>query len=369
MSDSIYSFWLLSEPILTPGNKRKIYEYFGDAYHVYFASENDIYRSNSIPKESVYEFVSARDKFDLEKKYEEFVHSPFSYVTLEDQSYPQKLRLISSSPYGFYYNGALPDQDKKHIAMVGARDCSGYGKNVALELAKALTKEGYVIVSGMAKGIDTYAHMGALEANGQTIAVLGCGADVVYPRCNAPVYNQIVKSGAVISEYRMSSQPLPAQFPQRNRIISGLCDTTIVIEAKEKSGSLITADFALEQGRDVYVVPGRIGDSLSGGCNRLIAQGAGIITSIDQFVSELREGTALAGILLEQEKQKCVELSGKEALVLSSIDYYPRDINYILNETGIAFLEIIGLLSSLQKKGLIKEVFKNQYVIVGVMER
>jgi DNA processing protein len=230
-----------------------------------------------------------------------------------------------------------------------------------MELSKRLAQDGYTIISGMARGIDTYAHRGCLDGGGKTVAVLGSGCDVIYPSENYLLYEEIVKNGAVISEYQMGTAPIPANFPRRNRIVSALSDIVIVIEAREKSGSLITADLALEQGKDIYVVPGRIGDSLSMGCNKLISQGAGIIYSVDSFLQEI--GERYGKTVVNQKPNKIeVKMDPTERKVYGLIDYYPKNLSTLLEETKMDHLALLSTIYSLEKKELICEVMKNNYV-------
>jgi DNA processing protein len=212
----------------------------------------------------------------------------------------------------------------------------------------------------MARGVDAAGHTGALISDGITIAVLGGGVDVVYPGENRHIYNEIIdKGGAIISEHIPGTKPLASYFPMRNRIISGLSDVVVVVEAKERSGSLITADYALEQGKDIYAVPGRITDSLSAGCNNLIHQGAGIITDIGGFIKELDllpENTA------EQMTLDKIFLEKEELLVYSGIDLRPKSIEDLLQKTGLSVPEMLQILLSLEQKGFITETFKNFYI-------
>ena len=197
------------------------------------------------------------------------------YYGKNHPGYPEKLKVLESPPAGLYVLGKLPDPDRKTAAIVGARSCSVYGRRQARFFARALSARGIQIVSGLASGIDRAAHEGALEGGTQTFAVLGCGADVCYPRENFGIYRQIAQGGGgILSEFEPGSRPLGWHFPRRNRIISGLADLVLVVEARARSGALITADCALEQGKTVYAVPGRLEDPLSEGCNRLIFQGA-----------------------------------------------------------------------------------------------
>jgi len=201
-------------------------------------------------------------------------------------AYPGRLNIIPDKPETLYYIGALPE-DIPTVGIVGARLCSHYGRTQAFEFGRALASRGIQVVSGMAIGIDCYAQEGALSAGGRTFSVLGSGADVCYPKSNYTAYREIIRHGGVMSEEKPGTPPLARNFPKRNRMISALSDILIVVEAREKSGSLITVDFALEQGKTVFAVPGRVGDSLSDGCNYLIAQGAGIAYSPEAVLFEL----------------------------------------------------------------------------------
>lgn len=190
------------------------------------------------------------------------------------KGYPGRLETLEGMPEKLYVIGGLPQDDRPSLAIVGARNCSAYGKNMAFEYARAMRQSGVQIVSGMARGIDSAAHAGALAGGGISYAVLGCGVDICYPSASRKIYEEMKLRGGILSEYEPGDAPLAWHFPMRNRLISGLADGVLVIEAKERSGSLITADLALEQGRTVFALPGRVGDLLSEGCNRLIYQGA-----------------------------------------------------------------------------------------------
>lgn len=212
------------------------------------------------------------------------------FVMRGDAEYPARLRDIPDPPYALFVKGKLPAGDMLSVAVVGARDCSEYGRYVADGIGRALGACGVQIVSGMARGIDGISQNAALEAGGISFGVLGCGVDVCYPASNRSLYERLCVQGGILSAYPPGTEPRPQYFPLRNRIVSGLADVLIVVEAREKSGTLITVDMALEQGRDVYVVPGRVTDRLSDGCNRLIRQGAGVFLSPEDFLRELREG-------------------------------------------------------------------------------
>ena len=215
------------------------------------------------------------------------------YIRRNSDYFPLRFEGLSDVPQGLYCIGSLPDDNIPSVAVVGARSCSSYGRKPAFALGKFLAEHGVQVISGMAMGIDSSAQEGALAAGGKTFAVLGCGVDICYPRTSYAVYDALAVRGGIIAEVEPGTKPLAYNFPRRNRIISALSDIVIVVEAREKSGSLITVDCALEQGRTVYAVPGRLGDRLSDGCNYLIAQGAGILWSFEAVMEELDGMVAL----------------------------------------------------------------------------
>lgn len=225
--------------------------------------------------------------YDVMAEYEKMTDRGISFVYMGEEDYPKKLMHIPDAPFALYYAGKLPGDDKMTIAIVGARNCSAYGRAMARQFGETLAREGVQIVSGMARGIDGIGQQAALDAGGYSLGVLGCGVDICYPPENKPLYEQLIAQGGICSEYPPGIEPRAVLFPPRNRIISGLCDCVLVIEAKERSGTLITVDMALEQGREVYALPGRVSDPLSRGCNRLIRQGASPALSPQEMICEL----------------------------------------------------------------------------------
>lgn len=239
-------------------------------------------------------FKRKKEMWNIQEEYEKLLHHNICCVPKWLKGYPDKLMAIDDPPSALFVRGKLPGKDIPTVAVVGARKCSPYGREVARALGRRLAENGIQVVSGMAAGIDGISQKGALQAQGATFAVLGSGVDICYPHENQDLYQRLCRGengGGVISEYVPGTEPAAWNFPMRNRIISALSDVLIVVEAKEKSGTFITVCQALEQGRDVYAIPGRMGDSLSYGCNRLIAQGAGILYDMDEFIREILGAT------------------------------------------------------------------------------
>ncbi len=282
------------------------------------------------------------------------------YIPRSDSAYPERLKVHKGMPKGLYVKGRLPDPKRPSVAIVGARRSSSYGNETARLFAKELARAQVQIISGMAWGIDGVAHYGALEAGGDTFAVLGCGADICYPKGHQPLYEKLVKKGGILSEYAPGMTPRPGYFPARNRIISGLSDLVLVVEAKEKSGSLITADLALEQGKDVYAVPGRRSDSLSRGCLNLIRQGAGLADCPEVILEAL-------GVFPQKNKQQNKEqtkilLAKEENIVYSWIRLQPVSLEELIQKTGFPPGTLRSLLVGLELKGCIREIQKNDYI-------
>lgn len=281
------------------------------------------------------------------------------YYDKKDKKYPQKLLNIPNPPKRLYVTGRLPDENSPSVAIVGARNATAYGRTMAKKFAMLFAENGIQVISGFARGIDRAAHEGALQANGSTFAVLGNGVDVCYPKENIDLYENVRKSGGFLSELEPKIQPRAWFFPQRNRIISALADKVLVVEAKERSGALITAEFGLEQGKDVYAVPGRIGDALSSGCNRLIAQGAFVAISPEEMLKDFK--LDVENFKRFHEKKQ-LGLAQEEETVYSCIRFHPKHIDEILKESKIELSLLVSILLQLELKNLIEEVTKNFYI-------
>lgn len=282
-----YAYWLFGIKGCTPRVQRQLFAVCRSAEEVYRLSSSALEKIPGLMHKDILRIIESRKTWDIDSEWYSLARSGICFVSMEQEAYPQQLRELLDAPYGIFYRGRLPAPGEFRVAVVGARMCSEYGRTIARDIARELALRDVPVVSGMARGIDAAGHRGALDSGGDTYAVFGCGVDVCYPNYHRQLYYEIEQHGGLLSEYLPGTKPLAAYFPQRNRLISVLSDVVLIIEAKERSGSLITADFALEQGRDVYALPGRITDALSRGCNQLIAQGAGIIFSVEDCLAEL----------------------------------------------------------------------------------
>ena len=303
--------------------------------------------------------TESRKNWDLDGEWQALVEKGIGFTSVSSDSYPSRLRPLTDAPFALFYMGRLPSADRKSIAIVGARGRSDYGCSVARKLSETLGACGIDVISGLALGIDTDGHTGCLDGGGTTYAVLGCGVDVIYPRSNAFLYHRILEKGGILSEYPPGTPAIGRQFPARNRIIAALADKVVVIEARLKSGSLITADYAMEQGKDVYALPGRITDELSQGTNKLIRQGAGALISVEDFLEELKVESADAYVQMDFRKNL---LEKDELVVYSELDFCPVGLGSLMGKVSFELSELLDILMRLQRKGFIRESHPNYFV-------
>lgn len=356
----IYEYWFASVPHVTDRKKYLLREQLGTGKHIFYIEETKLRQYKFLNEEDVHIIIQAQKMTDLEERFEELKRDEIRFIPHFSELYPKKLREIPSPPYAVYVKGKLPEEDKKTAAIVGARKCTAYGEKYALEFGEKLAACGVQIVSGLARGIDGFSQRGALMGDGRTFSVLGCGVDICYPKEHTGLYHDILEhGGGILSEFVPGTPPVPQNFPRRNRIISGLSDVVLVMEARQKSGSLITADMALEQGRDVYALPGPVNSSLSQGCNHLIRQGAGILLSPEMLLEELQISGGFD--MLKTDKNKKV-LETTENMVYSLLGLYPRNVSQLIEETLLSANEVMEVMVSLELKGYIREVSKNYYV-------
>ena len=324
----IYEYWLAGIKEITDLKKQKLREVYGSGKAIYYIEETKLDKLRFLNEKDVAILKNAKKDTELEEKWRR------------------------------------TDEKRKSAAIVGARNCTAYGEQMALQYGKSLAEAGIQIISGMARGIDGAGQRGALNSSwakesGVTYAVLGCGVDVCYPRENIGLYMDIQEKGGIVSEFSPGTQPYAWNFPRRNRIISALADWILIMEAKERSGSLITADLALEQGKDVYALPGPVNSVLSQGCHRLIKQGAGILITPEELMDEWNINPVEIG----QKGNKSEKmLESPEFMVYSCLDLFPKGTNQLMKETGLSVTELMERLITLELNGYVKEVSRNYYI-------
>jgi len=276
-------------------------------------------------------------------------------ITLEDEAYPPRLRDIYDPPALLYLKGELNKEDELAVSIVGSRKTTPYGRWITEKISQTLVRYGVTIVSGMARGVDSVAHWGAISGGGRTLAVLGCGVDVVYPPENRNLFSKIIEQGAVLSEFPMGSPPEGGHFPKRNRIISGLSMGVVVVEAGPDSGSLITANFALEQGREVFAIPGNVGAGGSRGTNRLIKDGAKLVESSEDILEEILPQWKREKERIEEVKPRGPELSEEEKVLYEMLGETPLHIDAMIRESKFEPGKVSSLLLNLELKGVISQ--------------
>lgn len=279
-------------------------------------------------------------------------------ITLLDTAFPQLLREIYDPPLALYVKGSLPQDMSRSLSIVGSRRATHYGQLVTERISRDLVACGFLIVSGLARGIDTIAHRSALASAGETIAVLGCGLDIAYPPENKNLMEQIANQGAVLSEFPFGTEPHKMNFPIRNRIISGISAGVLIIEAGEKSGALITANCALEQGREVLAIPGNIYSPTSRGTNQLIKQGARLVEGVEDILEELgiSAGEHSSGTAGSQSPPSNIKLTREEGKIYALLSYDPVPIDVIIQKSGLCPQDIHTILLTLEMKGIIKQL-------------
>jgi DNA processing protein len=291
-----------------------------------------------------------RQNFEPETLYARLSEKGLGVLTLADDAYPEKLKEIPAPPPALFADGKIPEATA--VALVGTRKASMTGIEAARALGRALGERGVCVVSGLALGVDAAAHEGAVEAGGPAVGVLGCGIDIVYPGSNKRLFDRVRKNGALVSEYYLDEAPLPWRFPARNRIIAGLCDAVVVVEAPQKSGALITAHHALECGRDVWAVPGPLTAPECRGSNRLLADGAMVLWDIPEFVDAYVAGAVgLAGS--SGTSPVPAELPETEAAVLSGVGFEPTEVDAVEGRSGVEMRKLLPALAMLELKGYV----------------
>lgn len=360
MSGDDIRFWVgfSKVPGIGAARLRALLDYFGDLELAWKAPMHELQQAG-LDRRSIVNLVKLRDGLDLEAEVRRLERQGVKALTWEDADYPPNLRQVYNPPPVLYVRGSIEARDEWAVAIVGTRRASVYGKEAAQMLSAGLAKAGVTVVSGLARGIDTVAHRSCLEAGGRTLAVLGCGVDIVYPQENARLAAEIVERGALVSEYPLGTRPESRNFPPRNRIVSGLTLGTVVVEGDMGSGALITAGFAAEQGREVLAVPGSIFARNCRGTNRLIQQGAKMVCTVGDVLEELNltmvsEQAQVRAILPENET---------EALLLQHLSAEPVHVDALGRAVKLPIAQVSSTLALMELKGMVRQVGGMSYVV------
>ena len=352
-------YWVLLTMVkqIGPARFSRLIERFGSAEAAWRAPLLEL-AAAGLERRAVESLARLRDTLDPETEWRRLRAAEVSVTILDDLTYPSALREIGDPPPVLYVRGELSPADDWAIAVVGTRRASVYGRQVAERLVADVARAGVTVVSGLARGIDTHAHRAALNAGGRTIAVLGSGLDRVYPEENRALADQIAQSGAVLTEFPMGTPPDATNFPRRNRIVSGLARATLVVEADLKSGAMITATQAAEQGRDVFAVPGSIFSPLSAGPHQLIREGARVVTEASDILEELH----LTAVVEERAAREALPADPTEAALLRLLSDEPTHVDDLTRGSQLPSATVTATLTILELKGLARQVGPMQYV-------
>jgi len=341
-----------------PVRLRMLLDLFGDVQSAWEASEQ-VLREIKLDRRALENFLKVRHQVDLDEVLRQIERAGAQVLTWATPDYPGLLRQIPDAPPVLFVRGTLTPADEWSVALVGTRKATVYGREVTHRLATDLVQNRVTLVSGLARGIDSIAHKAALEAGGRTLAVLGCGVDYIYPAEHRKLAEAIVENGALVSDYPLGTRPEAANFPARNRIISGLSLGVVVVEAGIKSGALITADFALDHGRDVFAVPGSILSPASAGCNRLLRDGASIVTEVGDILEPLH----LDQVSEKQLAREILPANATEAAILERLTAEPRHLDELSREIELPVETISSTLVMMELKGMTRQVAPLQYVV------
>ncbi len=330
---------------------KNLFDKFQSADAIFKASKKELTQVDGISTKQIESIQSFNDWGGVEKELEKIEKRRINLLPLDDSKYPASLLQTYNSPPLLYVRGEMIPEDKNSIAIVGSRLPTSYGRKVTESLSGELASMGVTIVSGMARGVDSIAQSKALKMGGRTIGVLGCGLDIYYPPENDKLYDAVAQSGALISEFPLGMSPVSSNFPRRNRIISGLSLGVVVVQASEKSGSLISASFALDQNKEVFAVPGNIDNKLSRGTNWLIKKGAKLVETVDDILCEVEalRNVNSSGLFEEDRVQKISDsLTKNQKEVFSVLTREPLHIDEIIKLTGIESSNLLSILLSLE---------------------
>jgi DNA processing protein len=338
---------------------RALIEHFGSARAAWDAEPEQL-RASGLGAKTLARLIALRTDVDVDHLWAETKRLGVSVLTSDDAEYPTRLREIEQPPPVLFARGEWLPEDQIAIAIVGTRRITAYGRQVTEELATRLAANGITIVSGLARGVDEVAHSAALAVGGRTAAVLGCGVDRIYPPENRKLAERIMQRGVLLSDYPLGTPPESSNFPPRNRIISGLAIATIVVEAGETSGALITAGFAAEQGREVFAVPGSILAPQSRGTNKLIQSGAQPLLAPEDVLQMMHLERAGE----QRTARRALPTDETESMILDSLGNEPLHVDEIRSHTGLAVERVSAALVMMELKGLVRQVGSMQYVAV-----
>ncbi len=357
--DDSRRYWVAFNRVMGigPVRLRALLDAFGDLEAAWNASEEEL-RASGLEARPLASLLQAREQMDLDAELAKIEALGCSVITWEDEAYPSRLLEIDAPPPLLYAWGEVTPQDRWAAAVVGTRRPTPYGVAVARDLASVLAAGGVTVVSGLARGVDATAHQAALEAGGRTIAVLGSGLDRVYPPENRRLAEGIAQSGAVVSDYPLGTAPESGNFPPRNRIISGLSMAVVIVEAGEGSGALITADFAVEQGREVFAVPGSVYQRASRGTNLLIRSGARPLVALEDVLEALN----LESVARQEAVSEALPQDDAEARVLAALTSEPVHVDEVQARCGLPASQVSASLAMLELKGRARQVGGMQYV-------
>lgn len=360
MENVAYRYWFYTLEYVTDTESERLLREYETVEAIYRLSADKIEQIPWLSQAAKESIIRGRAAKVVEEKVAYIREKKIRFVTMEERGYPKRLKHLKKKPKILFYQGELPKEDTYAVAVIGARDCSNYGRGLAEEIGCALAEQGVNVISGMARGIDGCAQRKALEAGGKSYGILGCGVDVCYPKVNYGLYQTLALQGGIISEFVPGMGAKAMNFPQRNRIISGMCDAIVVVEAKKQSGTAITVEYGLEQGKDIYAVPGRITDPLSEGCNLLISQGAYPVVSVEEMLKNM--GVFKTKNLKKQKKMQ-IPLESNLKLVYDCLDFIPKSVTRLVEETGMEDYEKINeILLDLEIDDRIQQTTTGYYV-------
>ncbi len=338
---------------------RSLLDTFGDAKTAWQASPDEL-RQSGLNEKLIENFITIRNDISLDLIWKNICQKGISVLTWEDKDYPDRLREIPQSPPVLYIRGEIMPEDDWAVAIVGTRRITAYGRQVTEKIAVKMAQAGVTVVSGLARGVDGVAHKAILDAGGRTIAVLGCGLDQVYPPEHRKLAERIAQTGALISDYPPGTKPEASNFPPRNRIISGMSLATVIVEAGRRSGALITAGFAAEQGKDVFAVPGNVFSPQSQGTNKLIQDGARILIN----PQEILETLDLTRINEQSEARTILPTNATEAKLFNILGHEPMHVDEIGNLTELSIEAVTSTLALMELKGMVRQVGGMRYTAV-----